>query len=437
MLVSDYITAILPLKTENIFVAFSGGIDSHVLLHLAALTNDLKPKITAVHVHHGIQTEADAWAEHCQTIALGLGVEFKCLSVEVQKKTRQSLEELARNVRYQAFKSLLGEHDVILLAQHREDQMETVLLQLFRGSGVQGLSGMPLSIPFGKGLMCRPLLDVSKQKIKEYAQENQLTWIEDPSNKSDDFDRNFLRNQVLPQLKQKWPGLDKTIARSARHCASAHNILEELAKELLNQIIDKADNTLNITQLLKLDFYKQQLVLRQWFTINQLRMPSEKKLQNIIKEVIKAKESRNPEIRGQGYCIRRYRNKLFCITTRHIDQEYYEQHWAEVSKKLLLNDGSKLVLFESDTGIPKIAWEKAKVVVKFRQGSEKIRLPGREGRHSLKKLYQEKAIAPWQRANIPLVYLDNNLAAIADLWVSADYCSDNKQACYQIDWLKP
>ncbi len=436
MLVPDCIVSIVPPKTEKIFIAYSGGMDSHVLLHLAALNADLKSKITAVYINHGLQIETDEWAEHCGKVAKALGVKFECLKVKVQKTAGQSLEELAREERYRALKILLGPDDVVLLAQHREDQMETVLLQLFRGAGVQGLSGMPASISFGLGLMCRPFLDISKQEIDAYAAERKLFWVEDPSNKSDDFDRNFLRNQVVPQLKQKWPALDKTIARSARHCANAHHLSEKLANELLNYVVDKSDQTLIITHLLEFDINRQHLVIRQWFKANHLRMPAEKKIQGIVNEVINAKESANPEARGQGYSIRRYRNKLYCLKIGDINQECSQQYWNENSKQLELQDGSILMLSESAEGIPKAEWSKAEVTVKYRQGAEKIRLPGRVGSHSLKKLYQEKSIPPWLRGNIPLLYLDNNLAAVADLWVSADYFSHKNEPCYQVSWIK-
>ncbi len=436
MLKSDCITAVLPLNTKTVFVAYSGGVDSHVLLHLVALSQDLKLKVTAVYIDHGLQVEANEWAEHCERIALALGVDFKCIKVDINKIAGQSLEELARDARYQALKSLLGENDIVLLAQHRDDQMETVLLQLFRGSGVQGLSGMPLSKTFGKGLMCRPLLDVSKQQIIEYAEATKLGWVEDPSNKSDDFDRNFLRNQIVPQLKKKWPALDKTISRSARHCANNHHLTEVLAKELLSHIAEDDQSVLDIKQLLVLDVDRQYLVIRQWFKANQLRMPSEKIVQNIVNEVVHADESKKPEIRGQGYRIKRYRTKLFCLKPSIVDRVDGEQVWAKGSMELKLESHSRLLISDSDKGILKQVWESATIVVKYRQGTEKIRLPGRKGSHSLKKLYQEKAIPPWQRSYIPLIYLDDNLAAVADLWISADYFSDERQACYQLDWVK-
>ncbi len=430
---SKCFTALLALNPNKIFIAYSGGVDSHVLLHLISHNPQLKHKVTAVYVNHGLQDEADAWAEHCQVVALTLGVRFRSIKVEVDKSSRKSLEELARDARYQALKALLGQNDVVLLAQHREDQMETVLLQLFRGAGVQGLSGMPIHIAFGKGYMYRPLLDISKQNIDNYAITNQLSWIEDPSNKRDDFDRNFLRNQIIPKLKQKWPALDRTVARSARHCANAHFQLDDLAVNLYKQIADEVTQTLDINLLLKLDKHKQTLLIRQWFKVNQLRMPAEKFVDSIFNQVINASESKNPEIKGQGYSIRRYRNKLFCLQDINFNPVLTEQSWPDNNRRINLANGSNLFITDSEQGISKKCWDNAKVVVKFRQGTEKIRLPGRKGHHTLKNLYQEKGIPPWQRSMIPLIYLDDQLAAVADLWVSEEYFSINKEACYRIN----
>ena len=432
MLTPEIIISVLPSQTERIFIAYSGGIDSHVLLHLFASQNEIKSKITAVYVHHGLQREADAWEKHCELVCLNLDVAYKCLKVNAQKSIGQSPEEVARNARYHVLKSLLTKNDVMLLAQHREDQMETVLLQLFRGAGVQGLSGMPVAIDFGPGAMYRPLLDVSKQEVQDYAELNNLNWIEDPSNESDEFDRNFLRNQILPQLKQRWPALDKTIVRSARHCASNHSLIQGLAEALLINLFDATDCTLNISQLLELDVNKQYLVLRQWFARHKLRMPSEKKLHTILTEVAVARVCGNPEVQGTDYCIRRYRNKLYCLTSCRDDKELQEKDWPMGQKQLKLDDGKILKITEGTQGIAESIWFEAQVTVKYRKGNEKIRLPSRKGHHTLKKLYQEKSIPPWLRHNIPLIYLNDQLAAIADYWISADFYSTGNKTCYQV-----
>ena len=433
MLTPEIVISALPPETERVYIAYSGGIDSHVLLQLASQT-EFKSKITAVYVHHGLQEEADSWAQHCEQVCQVLDVKFKFLKVNAKKSNGQSPEEVARDARYSALKNLLAKNDVLLLGQHREDQLETVLLQLFRGAGVQGLSGMPLTKAIGNGILCRPFLNTPKQVINNYAIENGLNWVEDPSNKNDDFDRNFLRNTILPQLRQRWPAIDKTVARSARHCANAFNITEDLANNLLSKLYEKQDQTLNITHLLELDIDKQHLVIRQWFSCLKLRMPSEKNLQRIINEVVLARSSANPEVQGRGYCIKRYRHKLFCLIPKP-ELALIEQQWPKNQKILNLNDEQQLQLIESDAGILKSLWLNSVISLRFRKGTEKIRLPGRSGHHTLKKLYQEKGIPPWERNDIPLIYINNNLAVVVGVGISADTFSNKKGECYQINRL--
>lgn len=436
MLTLEVIDSVLSSETERILIAYSGGMDSHVLLHLAASSTEIKSRITAVYVHHGIQAEASLWENHCQAIAEVLNVDFQSLKVNAQQSRGQSPEEVARNMRYGALKTLLGNNDVLLVAQHREDQMETMLLQLFRGAGLAGLSGMPLSIAFGAGRLCRPFLDISKQMIKDYAVQHNLHWIEDPSNDDDKFDRNFLRNQILPQLKQRWPTLDKTVSRSARHCANNQVLLQEIAKNLLKNIFDKTEKTLKIDQLLKLDSHKQHLVIRQWFSSQQLRMPSEKMLERILNEVAVANVCGNPEIQGKNYFIRRYRNKLYCLTDNVCQATLSEKKWQKGLAVIKLDDVQQIKIIEASEGISKVLWCNSEVSIKYRKGSEKIKLPGRKGHHSLKKLFQEKAIPPWERNNTPLIYINEKLAAVANLWISADFYIEDKGGCYQIERLK-
>lgn len=434
MLTPQLILNVLPAGTQHIYIGFSGGKDSHVLLHLLSSIPEIKSKITAVYVHHGLQAQADEWEQHCRTIATDSKVFFQCFRVNVSKKNRQSQEELARNARYQTFKSLLAEHDILLLAQHREDQLETVLLQLFRGAGVKGLSGMPVSAVWGAGHIIRPLLHISQTSIHTYAQHHHLRWITDPSNNDNDFDRNFLRNKIVPQLKQRWAALDKTIPRSARHCADSHFLNNILCTQLLHNIYDKNDNSLDIRQLLRLNKQQQHLIIRQWFHSMQLRMPSEKTVLTIVAEMLNAKPSVNPKIKHKTYCIRRYRHKLYGFKNDPMDLIETEKRWQKGCQQLHLN-GSILTLCRASEGVSQSLWRTSEVRVKFRTGSEKIKLVGRQGHHSLKKLFQEKAIAPWERATIPLIYLNDELVAIADLWMSADFCDTNND-CWQFHWAK-
>ncbi len=415
----------------HIYIGYSGGVDSHVLLHLCASITRLKGKITAVYVHHGLQVEAESWARHCKKKAASLGVDFIVLRVNAVASQGESPEEAARNARYTALKSLIGDNDVLMVAQHRDDQLETVLLQLFRGSGLRGLSAMPESMVFGRGLMLRPLLAVSKPAIDDYAQTHALSWVDDPSNLSNDYDRNFLRNTVLPLLKQRWPACDKTVARSARHCADAQILIAEHAEVLFRGVFNEADKTLCISQLKSCKITQQALVIRQWFQTLQLKMPSQAFIERLQSEVILAREDSEPGLSGQGYCVRRYRDKLYCL--KAVTPEIVrESIWSVGQISLRVSDHQTLFCAPSSAGIGREQWQKATIVVRVRSGGEKIRLPGRKGRHALKKLFQERGIPPWERDELPLIYLNDKLAAVGDLWISADFYSEKVQDCISL-----
>lgn len=301
---------------NRIFIGYSGGIDSHVLLHACSTLLEFKNQITAVYIHHGLQKEADAWAIHCQKTAENLGVSFLEIQVDANAKCGESPEEAARNARYNAFRNLIGENDVLLIAQHREDQLETVLLQLFRGSGLKGLAGMPAKMGFAKGHLLRPLLNIGKDEINAYALENKLVWIEDPSNQNLIYDRNFLRQDIIPKLKQRWQSLDKTVSRTATHCAEAEVLISSHTQTQFQTVLNE-DKSLDIAKLLTFSEIEQRLILREWFAFLKLKMPSQDFLQRILDEVIFARIDRHPILHKKGVTICRKKNTLFLIYKEH------------------------------------------------------------------------------------------------------------------------
>jgi len=418
-------------ERQRFYIAYSGGVDSHVLLHCCASITHLKDKLTAVYVHHGLQAEAESWAKHCGKTAKDLGVEFLTLRVNANAAPGESPEEAARNARYAALKSLIKADDALLLAQHREDQLETVLLQLFRGSGLRGLSGMPERMAFGAGVMLRPLLNTPKQAISDYAHAHQLSWVEDPSNQSNDYDRNFLRNAVVPLLKQRWSAIDKTVARSAKHCADAQVLVDEVADELFGAVFNPVDKTLSISRLSEHHSHPQQLIVRHWFRHRGLKMPAQAKVERILNEVVAAAGHRDPVLSGQGYSIRRYRDKLYCLTNLS-GTEPQDRVWPAGQASIKITDDRTLSCESSSKGISRERWQDATVEVRFRRGGEKIRLPGREGHHSLKNLFQEAGIPPWERDVMPFIYLNDTLAAVGDLWISAAFYSEKTQDCVSL-----
>ncbi|WP_020562893.1 tRNA lysidine(34) synthetase TilS [Methylosarcina fibrata] len=423
-----------PLR--RIYVAYSGGIDSHVLLHLAASSPRLHDRITAVYVHHGLQPDADAWAAHTAKTAEELAVGFILLRVDAVAGNRESPEEAARNARYAALKDLVDVDDALLSAQHLEDQLETVLLQLMRGSGLRGLSGMPESMAFGRGRLLRPLLQTPKRAIFDYADRHRLHWVEDPTNQRSDYDRNFLRNEVLPLLKQRWPGCAVTVARAARHCAEAETLVTELAGEIFEQIFDPADNTLSISRLRMFDGARQQLAVRRWFQVNGLRMPSRDFVLRLLNQVAAARDCGHPALLSQGCWIRRYRDKLYCLAESEPEIPKVTV-WPPGRIRLPIGERRVLHWRQASAGIALETWLGSEIVVKPRSGGEKIRLPGRAGRHSLKNLYQEAGIPPWEREKMPLVYLNGRLAAIGDRWVSAEFYATKKDGCVELSMEDP
>ncbi len=306
------------LPLNQIYIGYSGGVDSHVLLDACALLPEFKSKITAVYIHHGLQKEADDWAIHCQKMAEKLGVLFLVQKVNATVNQGESPEESARNARYREFQNLIDDHDVLLIAQHREDQLETVLLQLFRGSGLKGLAGIPEKMPFGKGTLLRPLLNVSKEIINAYAVQNHLNWVEDLSNQSTIYDRNFLRQEIIPKLKQRWSSLDKTVARTAKHCADAETLQQKMIQIQFETVFNSDDETLNIPNLLKYSQLEQCLILREWFGKLNLKMPSQDFVHRIVSEVIFARIDRHPILHKKGVTIRRDKSKLLLLCDKYL-----------------------------------------------------------------------------------------------------------------------
>lgn len=420
-------------SANQIIVGYSGGVDSHVLLHLLAAIPTLKPKIIAVYVHHGLQACADDWAVHCQKIATGLGVKFQVQAVNAQAKQGESPEATARNARYQAFRHLMNVGDILVCAQHRQDQLETVLLQLFRGAGLKGLSGMPDAVHFAKGILLRPLLDVSQEAINNYARLHHLHWIEDPSNKDVRFDRNYLRNELMPLLEQRWPSLDKTVSRVAKHCAEAEQILSQSAQNYMSVMYDAQTKSLSISDLLNHTKPVQQLILREWLSLLGVRMPSLKSMHTIQETLLLAHEQANPVVCYEGYQLRRYRQRLYLVLPHTLLALNQILPWIDKKQSMKLPENGELFLQTSRQGIAQSFWQQATIEIRYRSGGEKIALPYRKGHHRLKKLYQESAIAPWLRDALPLIYINGQLAAIADRWISADFFSQN-EACIQFVW---
>jgi len=395
---------------SRLIVAFSGGLDSHVLLHaLAGLRSEGFCELHAIHIHHGLNPQADAWAEHCARVCRDLDVGFEVLAVDARADSGESPEAAARAARYQALASRMREGDGLLTAHHRRDQAETLLLQLLRGAGPAGLAAMPRWQPLGSGWHGRPLLDVSRETIEGYAREQNLHWIEDDSNLDARFDRNLLRQQIMPLLRGRWQGLDETLARAATHQAESLGLLGDLARQDLEQIRGELPGTLSVHSLTGLRPARIRNVLRFWFMEKGLPLPSRARLQSVLDDVLTASSDTMPRVAWDGGELRRYRDALYAMTPLSPHDPALRIDWDGVTDLAIAHLGLVLTpdwLLEQDLEVQ--AGEC--LVVAFRQGGETLRVRGQT--RELKKLMQEGGVPPWLRDRMPLVFRGDALLAV-------------------------
>ena len=396
-----------------IWVAYSGGVDSHVLLHLLASSKDLPIHcLKAIHIDHSLHDDSAQWVMHCAKVANTLGVDFQSIEVEVLNSHAMGVEAAARKVRYQAIAEKLSTQDIVLTAQHQEDQAETLLLQLLRGAGPKGLSAMASLSSLGEGQMLRPFLNTTQVEIMAYATEHKLEWINDPSNTNNQFNRNYLRHEVWPLIIKRWPSASRLLSRSAQHCNEADTLLADLAKLDLAVVLGKGtENSLTIDGLLSLSTERCKNLLRYFIVSHQFSLPSATMLQRIIDEVCLSAEDSMPMIQWPGIQIRRYRGEIFFLKP---------QKPVDTSHAFLCKKPERLKLFEDcvltwlvveNMGISQAMFDDG-LQVGFREGGEKIKLYGHQHHKSLKTLWQEWAIPPWERDRIPLLFYGNELIAV-------------------------
>ncbi|MBD9503542.1 tRNA lysidine(34) synthetase TilS [Pseudomonas sp. BGr12] len=415
---SRLLTFLAPWRTAPAWrVALSGGLDSTVLLHLLAqlAAREALPPISAIHVHHGLQAVADAWPEHCQRFCDSLGVPMQVARVQVDDGASQ--ERAAREARYAAFAAALGEGECLLTGQHRDDQAETVLFRLLRGAGVRGLSAMAVSRPFGVGMLLRPLLGFSRAELERYAHCHGLIWVEDPSNASDDYDRNYLRNRVLPGIVQRWPSAVETIARSAEHLAEADGLLGELAQSDLisagarNEYIGMRLPSLAIAALVELSEPRQRNALRHWLA-PLARLPDSAHWAG-WRDLRDAREDAEPIWRLADGELRRAHGRLWWLANPWLGFVPVNQAWHDPSQPLSLPENGSLH-FEGEP-------PDGPLEVRYRQGGEVMLLAGR-GSRDLKRLLNEAAVPAFLRGRLPLLWRADELLGVAllpDLRVEA------------------
>jgi tRNA(Ile)-lysidine synthase len=373
------------LAGKKIVVALSGGIDSVALLHF--LNKNYPGNVRAVHINHNLSKYSDEWCAFCESICNTAKIEFKYIGINL--KNSSNIEENARKKRYFSLTSELRMDEILCTAHHQEDQAETFLLQLFRGSGVAGLASMPKIKSIDDSELYRPFLNISKQKIIDYASKNHLEWIEDDSNLDTNFKRNLLRIEFLPKLSSAFNGLIKNVSRSAAHQAEALRLMQDLAELDIKNFELLIKNKIQVSSLIQLPKRRMVNVLRYYIANLGFLLPSNKVLNELISS-LSAKTDANVILRWHHYQVRRYNGELY----------FFDEH--------IQASNLPCPYYESLKNLPNFE-------IRFRLEGQRIKVKGKSHSQSLKKVLQESSIPPWERDKLRMYYVDGSLRAMETL----------------------
>lgn len=405
---------------NSYIVGFSGGADSTALLHaLAKIHPQLDAPVAAVHVNHGLHADADRWQSQCEDFCRQHGIELTCLKIDLKNRAGRGLEAEARHLRYETIASLLNPADCLLTAHHADDQAETLLLNLMRGSGVDGLSGMPECRPLGAGFLQRPLLRFKNSALRRYLRENNIAWSEDPSNRHLDHDRNFVRHAVIPLLEQRWPQVGQRLMLTGAAMADARHLLERLADEYLGLNPGLSPFVLHITPQCRAHPELFKLVVRRWIKRAQAPGIPAYKLDSICAQVRRAENDHNISVHWGDWTLRWYKDRLWLHASVEISPCPVVVWPPEKNEVDLGTDVGRLVLSDgtasgnrpdADTRLSPDG--DFSVGGRVNMATSVISLGGHH--KSLKNLFQSADIPPWLRNSIPLCRLDGELVAIGD-----------------------
>lgn len=418
------------------WLGLSGGLDSLLLLDLLAelATTHQIPPLRVIHIHHGLHPDADAWAEHCREACEQRGLPLHCERVTLAPGG--SVEEAARHARYAAFERQLGSGEVLLLAHHRDDQLETLLFRVLRGTGVRGLAGMPRERALGQGRLYRPLLGFSRSELEREARQRGLSWIDDPANTDPRFARTALRHQWLPNLRQAWPQLDDNLLRLAAHAEEANSLLDERAAEDLERCTDaladvwlSAWPSLLVERLLELSPARQRNLLRFWLHGLGHVAPEQRQLLQWQQQLTAAAD-RQPLLSLADYRLCRSSDRLWCLPAAGLPAGEAEELHKLADTRLRAGNGWLCWRRRQGGLLPGAGpWQ-----IDYRQGGERVRLPGRPSQ-SLKQLFQEAGIPMWLRPSIPLLYCQGHLVSVAGRWNAEAFMAAPDQDGWELSWF--
>ena len=439
MFVPDNLRDINLENYSRIAVAFSGGLDSSVLLHSLVSIPEFKEKVFAIHVNHGLSPNSKSWIKHCEKFCSGLGVNFIPLTIELENS--KTNENILRKARYEALFSCLKQGDVLCTAHHQDDHIETILFRILRGTGIKGLAGIEKYSQMEGIDLIRPLISYSKKDLLDYADKFEVNWIEDESNEDLSISRNFIRKKVIPNLKNdNWPEYKNSISYLSSKAKEANEILDEIAYLDLKLCASESLDRLSILKIKELSHARAMNVLFTWLGINTHLGVSNKLTDQVYKSIILASESSNPVVtfgkKGQkgSFQIRRFNNFLHHLPLTETETLSNKKVWKWNSDDPLeLPTGTLSMQVALGKGISTQLTEPG-ISIKGRIGGERCKPEGRSKSQKLKKLFQEYGVPPWVRDRIPLVYVGDQLAAVSDLWVCDEFVAKKDERGIVLSW---
>ena len=419
-------------KPKIINIALSGGCDSMVLLHaLNELRDELNFTIKVIHIHHDLSPNSDKWQSFCMSECEKVKATFSTKKINIQPEKHLGVEGAARKLRYKALDEL--REGMLATAHHQNDQAETLFLQLIRGSGLKGLASMPHYDE--RRDIWRPLLNVNRKTIVEYAKLNHILFVDDESNLDTRFNRNFLRQEIFPLLSKRFPHLIKTLTRSVEHIAEGLNLTETIAKEDAKSFF--SDNLSRLSLMMIKELPKDRVInlIRWWFNKNNILMPSKKTIDSLYEQILKIKKDNSLLIKiSEKMNVRAFQDELWLVKSGPF-LESYEIIWRG-EDKVLLPDQSQLI-FRSVKGAG-FSLEKLGVTalrIQNRIGGERFKPSLNQPSRTLKYLLQKSKIPPWQREKIPLIFSEDTLVAVPNFGVHHEFVADKDKIGLTIEWI--
>jgi tRNA(Ile)-lysidine synthase len=415
---------------SKLLLALSGGLDSSVLLHLlVSLKPILRFELHALHVHHGLSPNADAWAALCMEQCQSLDVPIRVVQVNVDQSSKLGIEAEARQMRYQALfdERLSIQADFIVTAHHQDDQAETFILQLMRGAGVKGLSSMA-EVDRIRSLI-RPLLRVSRQALYDYAIQNELQWCDDESNDNTQYERNFVRHDVMPILQARYPSVKSVLSRTASHLAEANALLNTLAEIDAQTLV--VNDSVCLQGLSQLSNSRAKNLLRWWLAQHYLSMPTSDHLAEMLQQLLNAKPDAELSIKIQHYTLRRYQQRAY-LSIEQIN-EPFDLVWNG-ENALMVPNGGKLIFRQVEGAGLALKFGMTRLRITNRSGGERFKPDVLRPTRTLKHLLQAANIPPWQRDHLPLIYWQDTLACVPGVGVAHELRASKNELGLDITW---